>query len=136
MAPERARAKGARILARIRGIISEFVEATERLANIRPAVIDLRQRPFSPDQPMYRLTDEIARKLSDAGFAVISGGGPGMMEAANRGAFFEPHRPRSGLNIQLPYEQYRNPYQDVSLRPSATFLRARSRSSNLPPRMS
>ena len=66
-----------------------------------------------PDTPYYTLTEVIARQLSDAGFAVISGGGPGIMEAANKGAFFGKS-PAVGLNIQLPHEQRANPYQDVS----------------------
>jgi uncharacterized protein (TIGR00730 family) len=63
--------------------------------------------------PYYKLTEEISRKLSDAGFSVISGGGPGIMEAANKGAFYGKS-PSVGLNIQLPHEQHSNPYQDIS----------------------
>ncbi len=94
-------------------IMSEFVEATERLAPIRPAVSIFGSARIPPDSPYYMLTESIARKLSDAGFAVISGGGPGAMEAANKGAFFGKS-PSVGLNIQLPHEQHVNPYQDVS----------------------
>ena len=68
---------------------------------------------LAPDSAYYQLTECIARKLSDAGFSVISGGGPGVMEAANKGAFFG-HSPSVGLNIQLPHEQRSNPFQDVS----------------------
>ena len=72
-----------------------------------------RQRPHLPDHPYYKLTEQIARQLSDAGFSVISGGGPGIMEAANKGAYFGKS-PSVGLNIQLPHEQHRNVYQDIS----------------------
>ena len=94
-------------------IMSEFVEATERLAPIRPAVSVFGSARIQPDSPYYLLTETISRKLSDAGFAVISGGGPGVMEAANKGAYFGKS-PSVGLNIQLPHEQHVNPYQDVS----------------------
>jgi hypothetical protein len=94
-------------------IMAEFVEATERLAHIRPAVTIFGSARVKPDTAYYILTETIARKLSDAGFAVISGGGPGVMEAANKGAFFGKG-PSVGLNIQLPHEQHANPYQDIS----------------------
>jgi uncharacterized protein (TIGR00730 family) len=92
---------------RVFGIMSEFVSATERLNQIHPAV---RTRP---DQPYYHLTEQIARLLSDAGFSVISGGGPGIMEAANKGSFYGKS-PSVGLNIQLPHEQSGNSYQNIS----------------------
>jgi uncharacterized protein (TIGR00730 family) len=98
---------------RVFEIMAEFVEATERLAPIRPAVSIFGSARIAPDSPHYMLTENIARKLSDAGFSVISGGGPGVMEAANKGAFFG-HSPSVGLNIQLPHEQRSNPFQDVS----------------------
>ena len=71
------------------------------------------QRPHLSDHPYYKLTEQIARQLSEAGFSVISGGGPGIMEAANKGAYRGPS-PSVGLNIQLPHEQHRNVYQDIS----------------------
>ncbi|MFN3544036.1 MAG: TIGR00730 family Rossman fold protein [Thiobacillus sp.] len=98
---------------RMLGIMAEFVEATERLASIRPAVSIFGSARTPPDHAYYMLTEEIARKLSDAGFSVISGGGPGIMEAANKGAYFGKS-PSVGLNIQLPHEQTANPYQDIS----------------------
>lgn len=98
---------------RIFGIMSEFVEATERLADIKPAVTIFGSARIQPGTPYYELTENIARLLSDSGFSVISGGGPGIMEAANKGAFFGKS-PSVGLNIQLPHEQSGNPYQDVS----------------------
>ncbi|MDR3300042.1 MAG: TIGR00730 family Rossman fold protein [Candidatus Accumulibacter sp.] len=98
---------------RVFGIMSEFVEAAQRLAEIRPAVSIFGSARTPPDSPHYRLAETIARQLSDAGFSVISGGGPGIMEAANKGAF-QGRSPSVGLNIQLPREQRANNYQDIS----------------------
>ena len=98
---------------RMLGIMAEFVEATERLASIRPAVSIFGSARTPADHPYYLLTEDIARKLSDSGFSVISGGGPGIMEAANKGAFYGKS-PSVGLNIQLPHEQSGNTYQDIS----------------------
>ena len=98
---------------RVFGIMSEFVEATERLAGIKPAVSIFGSARLKPDSPWYQQTERIARLLSDAGFSVVSGGGPGVMEAANKGAYFGKS-PSVGLNIQLPMEQKTNPYQDIS----------------------
>jgi len=98
---------------RVFGIMSEFVEATERLASIRPAVSIFGSARIGPESRYYQLTERIARLLSDAGFSVVSGGGPGVMEAANKGAF-EGKGVSVGLNIQLPLEQKANHYQDIS----------------------
>ena len=98
---------------RIFGIMAEFVEATERLSAIHPAVSIFGSARVAPDHLYYALAEKIARLLSDAGFSVISGGGPGIMEAANKGAYFGKS-PSVGLNIQLPMEQNANPYQDIS----------------------
>ena len=98
---------------RVLGIMSEFVEAAQRLAAIHPAVSIFGSARIRPDSPHYRLAETIARQLSDAGFSVISGGGPGIMEAANKGAY-HGRSPSVGLNIQLPHEQRSNGYQDVS----------------------
>jgi hypothetical protein len=98
---------------RVFGIMSEFVSATDRLTKIHPAVSIFGSARTKPDQRYYKLTEEIARLLSDAGFAVISGGGPGIMEAANKGAFYGKS-PSVGLNIQLPHEQHTNTYQNIS----------------------
>ena len=98
---------------RVFGIMSEFVSATDRLKHIHPAVSIFGSARTKSDQPYYKLTEEIARLLSDAGFSVISGGGPGIMEAANKGAFYGKS-PSVGLNIQLPFEQVGNPYQNIS----------------------
>jgi uncharacterized protein (TIGR00730 family) len=98
---------------RVFGIMSEFVAATQRLSDIHPAVSIFGSARTPHDHPYYQLTEDIARLLSDAGFSVISGGGPGIMEAANKGAFYGKS-PSVGLNIQLPHEQHNNPYQNVS----------------------
>jgi len=98
---------------RVFGIMSEFVEAAQRLTEISPAVSIFGSARTLPDSPYYQLAETIARELSDAGFSVISGGGPGIMEAANKGAFFG-RSPSVGLNIQLPHEQTTNGYQDIS----------------------
>jgi uncharacterized protein (TIGR00730 family) len=98
---------------RIFGIMAEFVEATERLSTVRPAVSIFGSARVTPDSPYYQQTETIARLLSDAGFSVVSGGGPGVMEAANKGAF-EGKSLSIGLNIQLPHEQKSNHYQDIS----------------------
>ena len=107
---------------RVFEIMAEFVEATERLAAIRPAVSIFGSARTLPDHPYYMLAEQIARQLSDAGFSVISGGGPGIMEAANKGAYFGKS-PAVGLNIQLPHEQHANLYQDISQTFSHFFAR-------------
>jgi uncharacterized protein (TIGR00730 family) len=92
--------------------MAEFVEATERLARCARPCRSSAARASRPI-PYYQQTEQIARLLSDAGFSVVSGGGPGVMEAANKGAF-EGKSMSIGLNIQLPHEQKANPYQDIS----------------------
>jgi uncharacterized protein (TIGR00730 family) len=98
---------------RVLGIMAEFAAATERLRGMRPAVSMFGSARICEGHPYYAKAEQIARLLSDAGFAVISGGGPGLMEAANRGAF-AGRSPAIGLNILLPHEQGGNAYQDVS----------------------
>lgn len=95
-------------------IIAEMVSASERLGTISPAVAIFGSARLKPDNPYYALTEEIAFKLSDAGFGVLSGGGPGIMEAANKGAQ-KGKGPSVGLNILLPHEQEGNGFQDISL---------------------
>ena len=96
------------------GIMAEFVDATERLNHIRPAVSIFGSARIDPSHPYYALAEKTSRLLSDAGFSVISGGGPGIMEACNKGAHFGKS-PSVGLNIELPREQFANTYQDISL---------------------
>ncbi len=112
--PDRSTAVKARESWHVLGIISEFIEATETLADIRPAVSIFGSARIKAGEFWYEETVQLSRKFSDAGFAVISGGGPGIMEAANKGAF-EGKSTSVGLNMQLPHEQHGNPYQDVSL---------------------
>ncbi|WP_338926650.1 TIGR00730 family Rossman fold protein [Mycetohabitans endofungorum] len=119
---ERATAKKARASWQMFTIMAEFIEATEYLSEIRPAVSIYGSARLKPNSPYYKLATQIARKLSDAGFAVISGGGPGIMEAANKGAH-AGKAPSVGLNIELPHEQSGNQYQDISLRFRHFFTR-------------
>jgi len=95
-------------------IMAEFIESAERLSEVRPAVSIFGSARIKQDDPYYALCIDIARRLSDAGFAVISGGGPGIMEAANKGAY-EGASSSVGLNIELPHEQGSNPWQNISL---------------------
>ena len=95
-------------------IMAEFVEGFERLSPIKPSVSIFGSARTPADHDNYQQAEEIARLLSDAGFSVISGGGPGIMEAANKGA--QAGKSCSiGLNIELPREQVPNAYQDVEL---------------------
>ena len=99
---------------RVLGIMSEFTVATERLQGVRPAVSMFGSARIDAAHAYYERARDIAKRLSDAGFAVISGGGPGLMEAANKGAF-AGRSPAIGLNILLPKEQQGNAFQDISV---------------------
>ena len=92
-------------------IMSEFVEAYDRMAKIGPCVSIFGSARTLPSNPYYQLGIEIAEKLAKAGYGIISGGGPGIMEAANCGAQ-KGNGPSVGLNIDLPFEQNHNPYID------------------------
>ena len=107
---------------RVFGIMAEFVEATERLVGIHPAVSVFGSARVKPGTLYWQLAEDTARLLSDAGFAVVSGGGPGLMEATNKGAF-EGSGLAVGLNIELPREQFGNRFQDLSLRFKHFFTR-------------
>ena len=111
---ERATSKKARESWQMFTIMAEFIESAERLSELSPAVSIFGSARTRPDDPYYALCVDISRRLSDAGFAVISGGGPGIMEAANKGAF-EGRSSSVGLNIELPHEQGRNIWQDISI---------------------
>ena len=99
---------------RIFQIMAEFVEGFEKLCLIRPSISIFGSARTAPEDPWYGKAEQIARLLSDAGFSVVSGGGPGIMEAANKGAQ-AGKSPSIGVNIELPREQKPNPYQDISL---------------------
>jgi uncharacterized protein (TIGR00730 family) len=95
-------------------IMAEFVEGFERLALIHPSVSIFGSARTPATHHYYLLAEQISRLLSDAGFSVVSGGGPGIMEAVNKGAH-AGKSPSVGLNITLPHEQSSNPYQDIRL---------------------
>src|SRR5688572_4068654 len=99
---------------RIFRIMAEFVEGFEVMANAGRAVSIFGSARTKPDDPMYKAAEETARWLAKANLAVITGGGPGIMEAANKGAF-EAGGTSVGLNITLPQEQEGNKYQTISL---------------------
>jgi len=92
-------------------IMSEFVNGYETMSRIGPCVTIFGSARTKPEEKYYQLAEEIAYKISKAGYGVITGGGPGIMEAGNKGA----HRGEGtsvGLNIELPFEQHFNPYID------------------------
>lgn len=99
---------------RIFRIISEFTEGFDRLSGLCDAISIFGSARLEPDDAYYLKTVEIASLLASHDFAIISGGGPGIMEAANKGAYREKQM-SVGLNIELPMEQRQNAYQDISL---------------------
>ena len=99
---------------RIFRIMGEFVEGFEEMTKVGPAVSIFGSARVQPDHPQYQLCVETARLIGESGFAIITGGGPGIMEAANRGAR-EAGARSVGCNIELPFEQHMNPYVDVSI---------------------
>ena len=92
-------------------VMSEFVEGYEKLSKIGPCVSIFGSARTKPDDPYYILAEEIAFKLTQNGFGVITGGGPGIMEAGNKGAK-RGNGTSVGLNIELPFEQHDNPWID------------------------
>ncbi|WP_180099226.1 TIGR00730 family Rossman fold protein [Achromobacter mucicolens] len=94
--------------------MSEIGTAADKLAHIGPAVSVFGSARVSRNSPYYETTIAISSALAEAGFAVIAGGGPGIMEAANKGAF-ESGGTSVGLNISLPHEAHNNEYQTISL---------------------
>lgn len=92
-------------------VMGEFVNGYEKLSEIGPCISIFGSARTKEDSPYYQLTVEIAEKIANAGFGVITGGGPGIMEAGNKGAQ-QGKGASVGLNIDLPFEQYDNPYID------------------------
>ncbi|MCX6306060.1 MAG: TIGR00730 family Rossman fold protein [Bacteroidetes bacterium] len=92
-------------------VISEMVEGFEKLSRIGPCVSIFGSARTRDGHPYYKLTEEIAYLMTKAGFGIITGGGPGIMEAANKGAHFAGGK-SVGLNINLPFEQSPNPFID------------------------
>ena len=104
-------------------VMGEFVEGFDKMAHVHPAVSIFGSSRTVPDHPYYLLTEQIARELSNSGFSIISGGGPGIMEAANRGAQ-QGRSPSIGLNIILPgMQEVPNDFQDVSVNFHHFFVR-------------
>ena len=100
---------------RVMRIQAEFIEGFGALAELGPAISVFGSARTLPDHPSYALAEEVGRELAEAGFAVITGGGPGTMEAANKGASEAGGRPSVGLGIELPFEADLNEYVDVGL---------------------
>lgn len=103
-------------------VMAEFVDGYERLVHIRPSVSIYGSARVKPDNPYYKLAENTAEVLSNAGFSIVTGGGPGVMEAANKGAF-KGASLSVGLNIVLPHEETTNEFQDISLRFRHFFTR-------------
>jgi uncharacterized protein (TIGR00730 family) len=107
---------------RVFRIMGEFVEGIDELNHLGPAVTIFGSARTPPDDPFYKKCIETARLLGEAGFSIITGGGPGMMQAANQGAH-EAGVPSVGLNIELPFEQDLNPWADLKIHFRYFFVR-------------
>ena len=99
---------------RVMRIMSEFVEGFDTLANTGRAVTIFGSARTKPGDPHYETAVSVARKLGEAGYSIITGGGPGIMQAGNQGAA-AAGVPSIGLNIELPFEQHINPYVDIAI---------------------
>ncbi len=107
---------------RVMRIMSEFVEGFDTLASVTKGVTIFGSARVGPDDPQYQAAQETARLLAEAGFAIITGAGPGIMEAANKGARLG-HGRSIGCNIELPFEQGANPYVDTLINFRYFFVR-------------
>ena len=103
-------------------ILGEFVEGVEKLHDLGPAVSIFGSARIQEDSPYYHAAVDLARRLAENGFGVITGGGGGVMEAANRGAA-EKNGDSVGLNIILPHEQVPNPYANIQIEFDYFFVR-------------
>jgi uncharacterized protein (TIGR00730 family) len=107
---------------RIFRIMAEFVDAFESLSQLKHAVTIFGSARVRPDDPYYEKAEYLARRLALNGFSVITGGGPGIMEAANKGAAAAGGE-SVGMNIRLPYEQKPNPYANIVIEYKYFFIR-------------
>lgn len=107
---------------RVLRIMGEFVEGFDTLAGVHSGVTFFGSARTKPDDANYGAATETARRFAEAGFSIITGGGPGIMEAANRGAR-EGGGPSIGLNIELPFEQGTNQYVETSMHFRYFFVR-------------
>ena len=107
---------------RVMRIMGEFIEGFDTLSSVDRGVTIFGSARTSPEDPMYKAAEEVARLLSEAGFAIITGAGPGIMEAANKGAHLAGGR-SIGCNIELPFEQGANPYVDTLVNFRYFFVR-------------
>lgn len=107
---------------RVMRVMSEFVQGFDALAELGPAITIFGSARTKPDHPQYQQAIEVARLLGDAGFNIITGGGPGIMQAGNEGAK-KTATASVGLNIELPFEQHLNPFVDISVDYRYFFVR-------------
>ncbi|HEU0052057.1 MAG TPA: TIGR00730 family Rossman fold protein [Longimicrobium sp.] len=107
---------------RVFRIMGEFVEGFDALAKVGSAVTIFGSARVPPGSPQYEAARDMAKRLGERGFSIITGGGPGVMEAANRGAR-EAGAPSIGCNIELPFEQHINPYVDIAINFRYFFVR-------------
>ncbi len=107
---------------RVLRITGEIIEGFDTLANVHKGVTIFGSARTSPEDPMYKAAEEVARLLAEAGFSIITGAGPGIMEAGNKGAHLAGGR-SIGCNIELPFEQGANPYVDTLVRFRYFFVR-------------
>jgi uncharacterized protein (TIGR00730 family) len=107
---------------RIFRIMAEFIEAIDALSKIQPAVTVFGSARVKAEDPFYKKAEALAQRLAQKGFSVITGGGPGIMEAANKGAAAAGGK-SIGMNIRLPFEQKPNPYANITIEYKYFFVR-------------